>query len=220
MNSDPQGFAAGEERVSRLSRHWIFARLPASYREAPGILAAFSEALSERLEELAAALRGTPLPRGASDRPPGGAVLAAERLAKNGPPVLATERARSGSGTRGDIARFFAATGRPAPRIFAGLTVAPRGDRWIEIRRSAWPSALLVWERGAPGKVPESSDLSPAAFPAPLRLQAVLIRRMPSGRRFVPGEVLQGVVLWSVPPPGTEPSRVEALRSTRPAGGR
>ncbi|MGQ9591004.1 MAG: hypothetical protein ACUVYA_11990, partial [Planctomycetota bacterium] len=114
----------------------------------------------------------------------------------------------------------FLAAGRAAPRIFAGLAAVPRGDRWIEIRRSAWPSALLVWERDTAGAVPESVDLPPGAFPAPLRLEAVLVRKMPSGRRFVPGEVLQGAVLWSVSPPGTEPSRAGALRSTRPAGGR
>lgn len=206
-----------EESAFPFSREAFFGRLPAYYRERPGILWPMCEALADRFRELKELLE-----RPASGAPESGRAglrRALELLSANRPPALALERARSGSGTRGDLLRLVAAW-RCAPGwIFSGAEALPLGERWIEIRSARQPNALLVWTRDSED-IPVNPDALSGIFPAMLRVQAAIVRRMPSGRRVLPGEVIQGSLIWTLGPAGTEPSSRAPISPAKAASGR
>lgn len=167
--------------------------LPACYREDPGFLRPLLEATIELLGDLRDGARR------AEASFPGAARDLASRWGFCAMGDLAGERAREGSGCRGDLLAWLASRLGQAPRVADGLRAVPHGGRWLQLRRAAGGSVLLVWDRASLPVVPEGFEIPRDLLPPSVSVQAALISRRLSSSRLLAGERIQGAVFWQSP---------------------
>jgi hypothetical protein len=189
----------------------LIGRLPAFYRENPEVL----EPLVDAAEEMIADLR-TALSR-AEARLEREIPAAWDRILDR-PDLLGCEASSRDAGTAGGLARWLRIRFGAAPVLWAALEARPHAAGGVVFRSTSWPSAVVAWEKTAfpeaPGEIAIPGELLPAGVP----VRAVVLARMPQGRRPRSGERVPGEIVWSRPgiagecpaPPAGETPRREA----------
>lgn len=106
-----------------------------------------------------------------------------------------------GAGTLAALRRTVEDRLGPVACCVTGIVVVapsegPRAGRWLEVRRAAAPSVLLLWTKRVLPEVPGGFELAEDGLPPAVHVQAALVGKVPVGRKPLPGERLQGVLFW------------------------
>jgi len=185
---------AGVEWVPGARPKSILARLPAFYRENPGLLGPLTEVVDELLVEFSEHLVRS------GDRILGEGSDGAWGLRAGRPCVVSAEVPRDccggAGGTREDIVAWLERRVGTAPRLYSGFVAVPQRGGWLEFRDAFAPSVVLAWEKGQLPGTPADFEIPLDLLPATVSVQAILLKRFPPRRRPVAGERTQGILFW------------------------
>jgi hypothetical protein len=155
-------------------------RLPAFYRENPGLLAPALAAAEAFLESLRLTVSGE------ADRWARAAILDPSiGLAPFGDGGGRRRSEGVAGGTHEDVERWLARRHRAPPAVWSGLEVVPHGVGGVEIRKSRARSAVIAWGDDEPPDLEGSGgavDLPRDLLPVGVRVHAVILAHLPEGR--------------------------------------
>lgn len=155
-------------------------RLPAFYRENPGLLAPALAAAEALLESLKKSVSGEEemWARSAILDPSIG-------LARPGDGSRGQRTEGVAGGTHEDFERWLARRHRAAPAVWSGLEVVPHASGGIEMRKARSRSAVIAWGEDEPPDLEGSGgvvDLPRDLLPVGVRVHAVILAHLPEGR--------------------------------------
>ncbi|HVR74302.1 MAG TPA: hypothetical protein VMT52_08220 [Planctomycetota bacterium] len=155
-------------------------RLPAFYRENPGLLAPALAAAEALLESLRQSVSGE------EERWAQTAILDSSiGLARPGDGSRGQRAAGVAGGTHEDVERWLARRHRAAPVVWSGLEAVPHASGGIEMRKSLTRSAVIAWGEDEPPELEGSGgvvDLPRDLLPVGVRVHAVILSHLPEGR--------------------------------------
>ena len=156
----------------------IVDKLPAFYRENPGLVAP----LADVAEDLISSLR---------------LVVAAEeeRMARE-PRFAERSSWRTDAGTRAGLMRLLEERHGAAPLVWNGFEADVHSAGGLVFRRAASPSAIIAWEKTQLPAAPTGFTVPDGALPLGVRVAAVILGRVPRGGVPQSGERVSGEVIW------------------------
>ena len=171
--------------------HPIMERLPAYYRESPGLLEPLVDVAEELLSIARARLRREEV-RITRRRPP----AQAGRWASNDGAIM--------NGTVEQVLSWLEARYGVAPHVWTGLRLSPVSSKGAEpalqLRRSVGPLAVLAWNKERLPAPPPGFDIPEEFLPVEVSVQAVLAKRASWKALPVAGERIAGEIFWSRTP--------------------
>ena len=170
--------------------HPIMERLPAYYRESPGLLEPLVDVAEELLSIAHARLRRE------EDR------IARRRLPAQAGPWTSTDGVIM-NGTVEQVLCWLEEHYGVAPQVWTGLWVSSTSskgaDPTFQLRRSVGPSAVLAWDKERHPAPPPGFDIPEEFLPVRVSVQAVLAKRASWTALPVAGEKIPGEIFWSRP---------------------
>lgn len=153
----------------------VFDKLPAYYREHPELSAPFVAAAEDLLASTAQVL-----------------YRREERVSSR----LTSEPQKPDWATTEAIAQRLQERLSAAPLVWNGLEGEAHPSGGVVFRRAERPSAVLAWDRTVLSALPPGFRISRRALPAGVRVQGVILARMPSTGRPRIGERYSGEIAF------------------------
>lgn len=170
----------------------IFHRLPAYYRESPGLIEPLVD-VAEELVSLAQERFRREEDRMTRKRPqaPGARWPSRDRAARMGP---------MRNGTVEHVLSWLEERYGASPQVWTGLSVTSSNwgdaDDSFQLRRSLGPSAVLAWDKVRLPAPPPGFDIPEDLLPVGVNVEAVLATRGSWKRQPLAGERIQGEIFW------------------------
>jgi hypothetical protein len=188
----PERFLAADSGAPASARPRLLERLPAFYREHPGVL----EPLLEVAEDLLGTARRAFVEAEGRLAAP---VLAAPVAGKRGGwSSLFAEPAAGGGGAPGTLSGILSLLAEKvaaAPRVWPGRE-AVEIDAVVELQRSEGPAVVLAWSREETPGAPRGIDLPEGVLPVGVTLALVRLEKLPWEGVPPHGARAPGEIIW------------------------